>query len=281
MFRYTDSELREHLQASEHSLRNVKEGLNKEEIWRKKLQKIVPATGIKVAHIRTGEPVVVPRRVVAVFLLMTIADFADQYYGYQDMLYDNTDGRLEFTGNSNFDTLWPGNGKPGLWMNLISKMAGVYTLLAREEAIFMAENGEVAGDEDIELIIPPVFERCTKILDPNEQIMARDLYWEAVNDDGSKKEKGEEMLLKCIEKNPFVGEPHVLLSQFYMSRGRFEEGEREAEEGLRVLLEWGCPWDKRVSWEGWVAWCRVLLSKAKERSWPHTSWGVISLGLIK
>ncbi|KAI3719731.1 hypothetical protein L6452_20635 [Arctium lappa] len=289
VFRYTDSELREHLQESEDSLRNVKEGLvGGEERWRKKVEEIVPAAGMTVAHIRTGEPVVVPRRVVAVFLLMTIADFADQYYGYQDMLYDNSDGRLEFTGDSNFDVLWPGNGKPGLWMNLMSRMAGVYTLLAREEAIFMVErgghrheNGELAGDEDIELVIPPIFERCTKILDANEQMMARDLYWEVVNDDGSKKEKGEEMLLKCIEKNPFVGEPHVLLSQFYMSRGRFEEGEREADKGLRVLLEWGCPWDKRVSWEGWVAWARVLLIKAKERSWPNTSWGVISLGLIR
>lgn len=262
----------------------MKDGSNKEESWRKKLQKIVPATGIKVNHIRTGEPVVVPRRVVAVFLLITIADFADQYYGYQDMLHGNTDGRLEFTGNGSFDTLWPGNGKPGLWMNMISRMAAVYTLVVREEAIFKAENekGEVAGDEeDIELIIPPIFENCSKILDPNEQVEARDLYWEAVNDDGSKKEKGEGMLVKCMEKNPYVGEPHVLLSQFYMSRGRFEEGQREAEEGLRVLLEWGCPWDKRVSWEGWVAWGRVLVSKAKERSWPHTSWGIINLGLIK
>lgn len=293
VFRYTDSELREHLQASEQSLRDVKEngGWNREEGWRKKLQTIVPATGIKVKHIRTGEPVVVPRRVVAVFLLMTIADFGDQYYGYQDALYDNTDGRLEFIGNSNFYTLWPGNGKPGLWMNLISKMAAIYTLLVREEEMYAEErrradghvNGIVADnrDEDIELVIPPVFERCTKILDPSEQIVARDLYWEAVNDEGSKKEKGEEMLLKCIEKNPFVGEPHVLLSQFYLSRGRFEEGEREAEKGLSLLLEWGCPWDKRISWEGWVSWGRVLLSKAKERSWPHTSWGIISLGLVK
>ena len=113
--------------------------VNLEENWRKKLQTIVPATGIKVPHIRTGEPVVLPRRVLAVFLLMTIADFGDQYYGYQDALYDNTDGRLEFTGNTNFDVLWPGNGKPGLWMNLISKMGAIYTLLVREEEIFMEE----------------------------------------------------------------------------------------------------------------------------------------------
>ncbi|CAH1416614.1 unnamed protein product [Lactuca virosa] len=179
---------------------------------------------------------------------MTIADFGDQYYGYQDALYDNTDGRLEFIGNSNFYTLWPGNGKPGLWMNLISKMAAIYTLLVREEEMYAEErrraDGHVNGivpadniDEDIELVIPPVFDRCTKILDPSQQIVARDLYWEAVNDEGSKKEKGEEMLLKCIEKTPFVGEPHVLLSQFYLSRGRFEEGEREAKKGVSLLLE--------------------------------------------
>nr|GFD29796.1 hypothetical protein [Tanacetum cinerariifolium] len=135
--------------------------------------------------------------------------------------------------------------------------------------------------EDIELVTPPVFNGCTKILDPSDQIVARNSYWEAVYDDMSKKEKGEELLFNCIGKNPFVGEPRVLLSQFYLSRGRFEEAEREAEKGLCLLLEWGCPWDKRVAWEGWVSWCRVMLSKAKERSWPSTSWGIISLGLVK
>ncbi|KAD4982845.1 hypothetical protein R6Q59_002479 [Mikania micrantha] len=281
VFRYTDSELREHLEASEHAL---KHGSSREESWRKKLREIVPVTGVTSNNIRTGEPVVIPRRVLAVFLLMTIADFGDQYYGYQDELYDNTDGRLEFTGNTNFDLLWPGNGKPGLWMNLISKMAAIYTLLVREEQILMQEeqtDRQDNGFEDLELVIPPVFDRCTKVVDPGEQIIARDLYWEAVYDQKLTKEIGEELLVKCIKMNPFVGEPHVLLSQFYVSRGRFEEGEREGEVGLSLLLEWGCAWDKRVPWEGWVAWCRVLVSKAKERSWPHTSWGIISLGLVK
>jgi hypothetical protein len=35
-------------------------------------------------------------------------------------------------------------------------------------------------DEEIELVIPPVFNYCIKVLDPNEQIAARDLYWEAI-----------------------------------------------------------------------------------------------------
>lgn len=117
------------------------------------------------------------------------------------------------------------------------------------------------------------------VLDAAEQIIARDMYWEAVNcTDGS--ERAEELLVGCIEKNPFVGEPHVVLAQVYLSSGRFEEGEREAVKGLTLLLEWGSPWDKRTSWEGWIAWARVLLMKAKERSWPQTSWGILNLGLL-
>lgn len=47
----------------------------------------------------------------------------------------------------------------------------------------------------------------------------------------------------------------VVVGQIYLSQGRFEEVEKESEEGLRLLLEWGSLWDKRMSWEGWIAWC--------------------------
>ncbi|KAF8398282.1 hypothetical protein HHK36_017209 [Tetracentron sinense] len=290
LFCYTDRELQEHLGFSEISLRNAKErGLfNHDEGWRKKVQSVLPDKGICVKHIKTGEDVQVSRRIVAVFLLMTVADFSDQIFGFQDVLFDNLNGRLEFSGNS-YAALWPGDGKPGLWMNSISRMSALYALIVREEEIFMEERKRVGGclldggrDEEIELVIPPVFKNCTKVLDAGDQIVARDLYWEAVCD-GSKRglEKAEELLLKCVEKNPFVGEPHVVLSQVYLTKGRFEEAEGEAEKGLTLILEWGSPWDKRMSWEGWVAWVRVLLMKARERSWPQTSWGILNLGLVK
>ncbi|XP_076926926.1 uncharacterized protein LOC143590285 [Bidens hawaiensis] len=278
MHHYTDSERRDHLQASGCYL-----NAGKDESWRKKLREVAPSTGIQVNHIRTGEPMVIPRRVLAVFLLMSIVDYADQYYGYQDEMHGNTNGRLEFSEN-NFDVLWPGNGKPGLWMNMTSIMAAIYTLLVRDEEILKQKqqsNCHENGFEELELVIPPVFDRCTKILDPSDQIIARDLYWEAVYDQKSR-EKGEELLVKSIDMNPLVGEPHVLLSQFYMSRGRFEEAEQEAEKGLRLLLEWGCTWDKRVSWEGWVAWSRVLLSKATDvllgliLQWGSLVWALLS-----
>lgn len=94
-------------------------------------------------------------------------------------------------------------------------------------------------------------------------------------------EKAETLLAKACELNPFIGEPRVVLTQIYNSQGRYDEADKEAEIGLRLMLEWGTTWDKRMSWEGWIAWTRVLLMKAKEKSWPHTSWGILNLGLVK
>ncbi|KAL2339355.1 hypothetical protein Fmac_007295 [Flemingia macrophylla] len=284
LFHYSDAELVQHLAESEISLRNKGVG---EERWRKKLQGLLPAEGVTVKHIRTGEEVRVSRRMVAVFLMMTMADFCDQWFGFQDALFDNANGRLEFSGN-NLGALWPGDGKPGLWLNSISRMGALYTLIAREEEIFIQEKArsgvgalDLERNEDVELVIPPVFDNCTKVLDAGDQIVGRDLYWEAVCEKGKGVGKVEDLLVGSISKIPYVGEPYVVLSQVYLTQRRFEEAEKMARKGLTLLLEWGCPWDKRTSWEGWVAWSRVLLMKAKEKSWPHTSWGILNLGLVK
>ncbi|CAH9147167.1 unnamed protein product [Cuscuta epithymum] len=291
LFQYTDAEIVEHLLLSEASLKNAKEKgeFNDDEAWRKKLQSVVPADGILTKHIKSGDPVLVSRRVFAIFLLMTMADFSDQLFGFQDVLFDNSNGRLEFSGNDVRSGLWPGDGKPGLWMNSVSRMGAIYNLIVREEEIYVEQRRRKTGrpeepvrDEHIELVIPPVFNFCTKLLDAGDQILARDLYWEAVCD-GPKKglDWAEQRLKESIEKNPFVGEPHVVLGQIYLSLGRFEEGGVEAEKGLTLILEWGSPWDKRMSWEGWVSWARVLVMRARERSWPENAWGVLNLGLVR
>ncbi|CAL1387959.1 unnamed protein product [Linum trigynum] len=287
LFRYPDdAELRRHLSDSEASVRKAKGEFDAGEAWRVKLNSILPREGVKVRHIKTGEEILVSRRVVAVFLLMTMADFSDQLFGFQDALFDNSDGRLEFAGN-NFGALWPGDGKPGLWINSISRMGAVYSLIAREEEIVERELGirVDAAEMEMELVVPPVLKRCTEIVDAKEQMEARELYWEAVAGKGSTSEleleAAEELLVKSVEKNAVVGEPRVVLAQVYLSKGRFEEAEREAAVGLRLILEWGSAWDKRMSWEGWVSWARVLLMKAEEKSWPNTSWGILNLGLVR
>ncbi|KAK5770783.1 hypothetical protein PVK06_046937 [Gossypium arboreum] len=269
LFKYTDSELIEHLKASEISLKNAKEkGLfDKDEPWRKKLEALLPENGIVIKIIKSGEDVLVARRVMCVFLLMSMSDYSEQFFGYHDQLFDNFDGKFRFLGD-NYDALLPGDGKPGLWMNSISKM---------EKKRVNGENIE-EGYEGLDLVAPPVFDNCTKVLGAKEQVEARDLYWEAICGGSG---RAEELLLGCCERNPFVGEQHVVLAQVYLNQGRFEEAEKEAERGVTLMLEWGSPWDKRMSWEGWVAWGRVLLLKAKEKSWPHSAWDVLGLGFVR
>lgn len=219
---------------------------------------------------------------------MTMADFSDQLFSFQDRLFNNEDGRLEFSGNNVSGSVWPGDASPGLWMNSISRMGAIYNLIVKEEEIYMDEKRREGRrveeeDEDIDLVIPPVFERCTRVLDADDQKTARDLYWEAVagGDGASVGEKTENLLRESCEKNPFVGEPHVVLAHVYLVMERWEDAEREAEKGLRLLLEWGSGWDKRVTWEGWVAWVRVLLMKAKEKDWPKNPWEILNLGLVR
>ncbi|KAL0372745.1 UNVERIFIED_CONTAM: hypothetical protein Scaly_0956100 [Sesamum calycinum] len=237
----SDAELIEHLRSSEISLNKIREGEQEEgeeKGWRVKIQSICPSEGIKVKHIKTGEDVLVSRRLVAVFLLMTMADFSDQLFSFQDVLFENSNGRLEFSGNATLTSLWPGDGKPGLWMNSISRMAAIYTLIVREEEMFRStemKNGRVlpAGrDEDLELVIPPVLEGCTKVLDSKDQIVARDLYWEAVcNSAEMGLERAEEMLLRSVEKNPFVGRLMWCWGRFIWGKGALKRRRRRRREG--------------------------------------------------
>nr|CAB3451574.1 unnamed protein product [Digitaria exilis] len=234
----------------------------------------------------TGEDVALSRRIAASFLLMTMADFSDQLFDWQDRLFDNHNGRLEFRGNT-WTSLWPGSGKPGLWVSSISRMAALYALIVREEEIYIAHraHGSTTADrdEDIDLVIPPVFHGCTEVLSAQDQKVARDLYWEALctGDDASDWHRVEQLLQQSTAKNPFVGEPHLVLAQVYLNLERYGDAQVQAEEGLRLLLEWGSSWDKRMPWEAWVSWGRAMLTKAKDKAWPHTSFGIISLGLVK
>jgi hypothetical protein len=119
--------------------------------WRVKLRPVVPVE---------GEPVALSRRVLAVFLLMTVADFSDQYTDYQGKLFQNDDGRLEFRGDD-WRALWPGTGKPGLWVSAVSSMAAIYNLIARDEKMVAppSSSTDIRSKDNLPLVIPPVFER--------------------------------------------------------------------------------------------------------------------------
>eukprot|EP00249_Psilotum_nudum_P009786 c22152_g2_i1 orf=53-769(+) len=65
-----------------------------------KLAAVIPPEGFIVKHIRTGEDVQVPRRVLAIFLLLTMADLIEQLYSYQDALFEHENGNLTWAGNN-------------------------------------------------------------------------------------------------------------------------------------------------------------------------------------
>ncbi|CAN0928397.1 hypothetical protein LINGRAHAP2_LOCUS36466 [Linum grandiflorum] len=263
--KYSDDELVEHL-----TRRTSSSG--------EKLNSILPEGGIEFGNVRLS------RRMVAVVVLLTMADYADEMFGFQDEMYYNSNGRMDFRGGD-FSTLWPGEGKPGLWVNMVSRLGAMYNLIRREEEIFVEErirNGGVSvdceRDEDIVLVLPPIFEKCSNILGAGEQIEGREMYWRVVCGNDSKNNV-EDLLKGSLVNNPYLGDPYLVLAQVYLSKGKFEAAEEAAGMGLKLLLEWGTSWDKRKSWEGWVAWGRVLLAKAQLKSWPPTQWKVHSIGL--
>jgi len=230
----------------------------------------VPVEGMTVKHIKTNEDFHVPRELIRTFLIMTMADHADQYYSWQDKLFNNQDGRFSFSGN-NPATLWPGDGRPGLWMNSVSRLG------------ILVRSSFSEGENPQPPHIPPVFNNCTVILSPENERKARDLYWDAIcnKTETSQHEEAEKLLLSAVELNPFIAEPNAVLAQIYTVRKDNEKAARYASEAVRLLMQWGTAWDKRMNWDSWVAWSRVLLQGAVKNNWPTTAWGIINLGLVE
>lgn len=287
LLKLTDEDLAAGLQQYQGTAKGASEANGKGAHDKRRL--FVPKEGIVVKHIRTGEDVVLPRRLVALFVFLTMGDFVDQLYAWQDALFKNDDGEFRFAGND-WHALWPGSCKPGLWLTAVSRMGVLLNILLHEDA---AEKAELHGAAlsgfpeppfgSLEIPLPAIFNNCTVILPVVDQKRSRDQYWEAVHFEQRDRIVGTAVpLLKNVCKiNPFVAEPHLVLAQIYCTEGEFELAEAEATEGVRLLLDWATNWDKRMTWEGWLSFGRVLRENAEAKSWPHSSFGVLSLGLVK
>jgi hypothetical protein len=230
------------------------------------VKNIVPEQGIIVKHIRTNENVLLTRYHLCTFIITTIADFADQLFGWQDDIFDPMafDG-APMKGNDP-NCLWPGDGRPGIYLSFLSRLGQLVNIL-----------------KDDSIVVPPVFDHLKKTLNENDEEKARDLYWNVICNKNRAKhvEEAEKLLLECIALNPFIAEPHAVLAQIYLQQGRFEEAESESSEAVKIMCEWGTAYDKRISWTGWIAWARVLNQSAREKNWPKTGLGMINLGLVK
>ena len=223
--------------------------------------------GYEMRHIHSGESLTVSGQEAAAFITETLADEVDQRFGWQS---DLEAGRTA--------ACWPGPMLPTLRLARTSHLAAA-----------LRHSGLV----DNEATLPPVFNRCSSVLDEAQEAEARDLYWSAVSLGGVSPEqigssealmaggRTHEMLralATASARNPFVAEPHCVRAQCLLAIGQFEEAEAEARTAVELLVEWGTQWDKRMPFNAWLNWSRCLALQAGSREWPTTHGGIESLG---
>ena len=213
-------------------------------------------------------PILLSMRDVAVFAIATIADIAEQWHSWQDEVFAGYPFQKTRPLRENWAaSLWPGPLKPtATALSLLSRLARPLSGMPEEWG----------------LPTPPVFARCTALLEPEEEMAAVALYWQAVT--RGLPQAGMAATHRALEAaarhNPYVGEPRLLLAQLALTAGEWEMAAAHARAGLDLLSDWGVAWDKRVAWSGWVAWARILLQSAERRSWPETLPGLNGLGLV-
>ncbi|KAI9027978.1 hypothetical protein DFJ74DRAFT_514778 [Hyaloraphidium curvatum] len=253
---------------------NLVQRVPEDVLRRSEPQDLVPREGVEAQHIRSGAALKLSRADLARFVLLTMADFADQFYSWQDTMAGRQLGMSSPKGAEDPNALWPGDCRPGLYMNLVCRMAHVLRHLVACE---VRDTGLAPCK------LPPVFNYCTEWLSEEAQLRSRDLYWDAVtiNGTGKRSDEAAALLREAAALNPHVGEFRILLGQLHAGKGEWKQAEEEAARGVKLMCDWTTAWDKRMTWEGWIAWGRVIVQEARNKRWPNSFWGVISLGLVQ
>jgi len=244
----------------------------------------IPAEGMTVAHIKTGEEVHLSAAELRHLLVFTMADIAEQYAGWYDEVFDYPRSGAIFAKGAATSTvghepaaLWPGACRPGLWVSHVGRLACAVASLP--------PSVDLGGAP-----LPPVFQNCSDSnwLTPENELRARDLYVSVTNQalggpsPSNARADATAKLREAHRLNPHVGEPLTVLAQCLLADGDFEGGEAAAASALELHCAWGTSWDKRMRWAGWLAWTRVLLGRAREREpWPSSAWAAVNLGLVR
>ena len=194
---------------------------------------------------------------VAAFAVVSMADSMEQWFSWQEDIYS----RFPAVDSSRQQTvhwaasLWPGPMRPS--SRMLSQISGLGHAL--QHAALKKQ-----------LPLPPVFDNCSQLLCAGNEAAAVALYWSVIQLDQPlvDLDAATATLEQAVALNPWVGEPQMVLSQFYLSAGRNAEAAAAAQSALQCFSCWGNAWDKRVQWDAWMAWARILLQSAEQGSWP-------------
>lgn len=240
----------------------------------------IPKEGIYVPHLRKPEEeVFLSAESLRMLVVFTMADMADQYFGWQDRLFGGDEminSMLlpdDHPESHDSTALWPGLSQPGLWMSYLSELGAVARTFISTDA--NVSSGLVAD-------LPPVFNDCTELLRREDEAKARDLYWSVMTGQIREFDDVIATLNASIAHNPWAFEAHVVLAQKYLHKNNFEDAKKAASRALELQLQWGTAWDKRLSFAAWVAWTRVMYQRAEDKlNWPANSWDVNNFGLVR
>ena len=234
---------------------------SRREFVQKVLAGQIEADGSLSLHTNQGEAITLAPDVVAAFIVVSMADTIEQWFSWQDDIYS----RFPDTDTSRqqpvhwMASLWPGPMRPsGRMLHQINRLGLALQHPALKDRLPM----------------PPVFNACTAPLGASDDAAAASLYWSVI-------QQGQPLvdldvatgvLEQAVRLNPWVGEPQMVLAQLYLSAGRREDAARAAASALQAFCSWGNAWDKRVQWDAWVAWTRILLQGATADgpgAWPE------------
>ncbi len=194
---------------------------------------------------------------VAAFIVVSMADTIEQWFSWQDDIYSRFPQVQHRPQNVHWAaSLWPGPMRP------TARMLHQISVLGRA-----LSHPALAGL----LPVPPVFDQCRATLSAADEAAATSLYWSVIQQDQPLVDLDAATLVleQAVRHNPHVGEPQMVLAQLYLSAGRDADAALAAAGALQQFSAWGNAWDKRVAWDAWVAWTRILLQSAQTASWPE------------
>ena len=185
---------------------------------------------------RHGPVIVTPEQQAAI-MIITVADYLDQMVsvnGWRDQHQQECPQHL-----------YPGTGKPEIafyWMSRVCR--GIAPYLSH---------------------VPPIFNNCTQEISYHDERLARDLYWTVVTQENLNNSQKYQLLSKCIQLNPWIPEPHVLLSQLHYRDLKFQYSEQESRIALEIFFNMATCWDKRIPYRQWVGFTRIMNLRARRR----------------
>ncbi|MBO9678422.1 MAG: tetratricopeptide repeat protein [Acidovorax sp.] len=206
---------------------------------------------------KDGQPQRLSPYEVAAFTIVSMADAMEQWFSWQDDIFSRFPHVLQRPQTAHWAaSLWPGPMRPSARM--LHQIAALGLAL---------QHPGLRG----QLPLPPVFEQCTRPLAQADEAAATSLYWSVIQLDQPlvDLDAATAVLEQAVRHNPWVGEPQMVLAQLYLSARRPDDAQRAAESALQAFSAWGNAWDKRVQWDAWIAWTRILLQSATTGTWPE------------